>query len=214
MKAVALLSGGLDSVVSMLLAKKQAEIILAITIDYGQKARDNEIKASAAFCSYYGITHKVISLPFMLDMKSGLIENSGIEDSSPWIPNRNGLLINLAACYAENMGADWVVCGFNREEGVDFPDNTKEFVEACNQSLSYSTLNKVKLNSWVQNMNKDEIVAAASSLGVNFGWIWSCYRPGEKPCGECPSCIRNREAYEKVGIEYDQNFDAGRSGKV
>ena len=165
MKAIALLSGGLDSVVSMLLAREQAEIILALTIDYGQKARSNEIAASAAFCSIYGIEHKVIHLPFMSDMKSGIIEDSGIDDSSPWVPNRNGLFINLAACYAENLNADWVICGFNREEGIDFPDNSSEYVEAVNQGLSYSTLNKVKLKSFVQNMDKVEITKAARDLG-------------------------------------------------
>jgi 7-cyano-7-deazaguanine synthase len=203
LQAVALLSGGLDSVVSLLLARQQANIVLALTIDYGQKARLNEIKASAAFCGLYSIPHKVIQLPFMQDMKSGLIEASGMEDNAPWVPNRNGLLINVAACYAENLHADWVVCGFNREEGVDFPDNTREFVEAVNLGLSYSTLNHVKLISLVQDMDKVGIVNAARSLGIDLDLIWSCYRPGEKPCGQCPSCLRNLEAYRKVGIECD-----------
>lgn len=203
MRAIALLSGGLDSVVSMLLARKQADIVMALTIDYGQKARRNEIMASAAFCRTYGISHRVVELPFMRDMKSGLIEASGMEDSSPWVPNRNGLLINVAACYAENIDADWVVCGFNREEGVDFPDNTREFVDAVNLGLAYSTLNQVRLISFVQNMDKAEIVTAARSLEIDLGQIWSCYRPGEKPCGQCPSCLRNLEAYKKVGIEID-----------
>jgi 7-cyano-7-deazaguanine synthase len=203
MKAIVLLSGGLDSVVSMLLAREHAEIILALTIDYGQKARSNEINASAAFCSIYGIEHKVIKLPFMSDMKSGIIEDSGIDDSSPWVPNRNGLFINLAACYAENLKADWIVCGFNREEGIDFPDNSAEYVEAVNQGLSYSTLNKVKLKSFVQDMDKVEITKAASGLEINFGLLWSCYRPGDEPCGQCPSCLRNNEAYKKAGIYCD-----------
>ncbi len=211
MKAIALLSGGLDSVVSMLLARQKADIVLALTIDYGQKARINEIKSAQSFCSLYGIKHQVIQLPFMLDMKSGIIEASGMEDSSPWVPNRNGLIINLAACYAENLKADWVICGFNREEGADFPDNTLEFVQAISHSLYYSTLNKVELRSFVQNMDKIEIVASAKNLGVDFGLIWSCYRSGDKPCGECPSCVRNQKAYKKVGIDYDQNFSAGRS---
>jgi 7-cyano-7-deazaguanine synthase len=208
MKAVVLLSGGLDSIVSMLLAKQHADIILAITIDYGQKAKVNEIKSSAAFCANYGIRHQVIKIPFMLDMMSGIIESSGLEDSSPWVPNRNGLFLNLAACYAENLGADWVVCGFNREEGVDFPDNTKEFVNAITHSLYYSTLNHVEVRSFVQNMDKIEIVEMAKSLGVDFGLIWSCYRSGDKPCGECPSCLRNEKAYKEVGINYDQDFNA------
>ncbi|MDD4802318.1 MAG: 7-cyano-7-deazaguanine synthase QueC [Syntrophomonas sp.] len=203
MQAIALLSGGLDSVVSMLLARQEAEITLALTIDYGQKARINEIKYSSSICSFYGIKHKVIELPFMEEMKSGIIEYSGIDDSSPWVPNRNGLIINLAACYAENFKADWVICGFNREEGLDFPDNTREFIHAINECMNYSTLNKVKLRSFVQHMDKIEIVEAARDLGVDFKLIWSCYRSGEKPCGECPSCLRNKKAYQKVGIFYD-----------
>ncbi len=210
MKAVALLSGGLDSVVSMLLAREKSEIVLALTIDYGQRARKNEIQASAAFCEIYGINHQVIQLPFMLEMKSGIIEGP-LDDSSPWVPNRNGLIINLAACYAENLNADWVICGFNREEAVNFPDNTREFVEAINQSLSYSTLNAVELKSFVQNLNKEETVAKARDLGIDFGLIWSCYRSGAKPCGECPSCLTNSQAYKKVGIDYDQNFTAKES---
>lgn len=203
MQAIALLSGGLDSVVSMLLARKQADIIMALTIDYGQKARANEINASAAFCSIYGVEHKVISLPFMAEMKSGIIENSGIEDSSPWVPNRNGLLINVAACFAENMKADWVICGFNREEGIDFPDNSVPYIEAVNQGLAYSTLNQVRLKSFVQDMDKIEIIKTAVALGIDLSLLWSCYRPGHKPCGQCPSCVRNLEAYKKAGIDID-----------
>ena len=149
---------------------------------------------------FRSIEHKVIHLPFMSDMKSGIIEDSGIDDSSPWVPNRNGLFINLAACYAENLNADLIICGFNREEGIDFPDNSSEYVEAVNQGLTYSTLNKVKLVSFVQNMDKMEIIEAAQILAIDFRLLWSCYRPGDKPCGQCPSCLRNREAYEKVGI--------------
>ena len=206
MKAVALLSGGLDSMVSILLARRQASVELALTIDYGQKSKTNEIAAAQAFCRQYDIKHRVIQLPFMLEMESGIIENSGIEDNVPWVPNRNGLFINLAACFAENLKASLVVCGFNQDEGVDFPDNTADFVSALNLSLSYSTLNQVKVVSMVQTMNKIQIAETAKSLGINFGMVWSCYRSGAKPCGVCPSCLRNQAAYKKVGIDYDQYF--------
>jgi 7-cyano-7-deazaguanine synthase len=206
MKAVALLSGGLDSVVSMLLAREEAEIIMALTVDYGQKAWGNELKAAQMVCDAYRIPHKSIVLPFMKDLHSGIIEGSGISEDNPWVPNRNGLFINLAAAYAEDMGASLVICGFNRDEGIDFPDNTREYVNAVNSSLFYSTLNHVKVKSFVQEMSKVEIVKKAKELGVDFSLIWSCYRKGPKPCGECPSCVRNKEAYEKAGVEYDQDF--------
>lgn len=203
MRAVVLLSGGLDSVVSMFLARQKAEIALAVTFDYGQKSRQNEIQAAGSICSNYGIRHEVVALPFMKAMKSGIIENSGIEELQPWVPNRNGVFINIAAAFAEDMGADLIICGFNREEGVDFPDNSKDFIMAANKALYYSTLNHVRLVSMVEDMDKVEIVKAALNLNIDLGMIWSCYRPGTRPCGQCPSCLRNKEAYKKAGIDYD-----------
>jgi 7-cyano-7-deazaguanine synthase len=198
--AVALLSGGLDSTVSTLLALSRLKIELALTFDYGQKAAENEKMAAKWFCEKYGIKHQIIQLPFMLEMKSGIIEDSGMEVDSPWVPNRNGLFINIAACYAENLHASRIVCGFNRDEGMDFPDNTSEFVDAVNSSLYFSTLNHVQVISLVQEMDKAEIVTTALTLGLDFSKLWSCYQPGYKPCGTCPSCIRNQQAFEKVGI--------------
>lgn len=202
MKAVVLLSGGLDSVISMLMARQEAETCLAITVDYGQKARKREIMASQYFCKFYGIRHLVIELPFMSEIQSGLLEAGEISEENPWVPNRNGLFVNLAATYAENMKADWVVCGFNREEAGNFPDNSLEFVEAANKALYYSTLNQVKVLSFVQDMDKVEIVKKAVEMGVDFRNLWSCYQGGEKPCGQCPSCLQNLKAFYKAGVEY------------
>jgi 7-cyano-7-deazaguanine synthase len=200
MKAVTLLSGGLDSVVSTLLAMDSYEIVLALTFDYGQRAVDNEKIAAASFCRQNGIEHQIIHLPFMANMKSGIIEDSGMPLDSPWVPNHNGLFINIAACYAENLDASLIVCGFNRDEGVDVPDNTREYVEAVNHSLFYSSLKHTQVISLVQDMDKVEIIKTAAARGVDFSQIWSCYLPGKNPCSTCPSCIRNQQAFEKAGI--------------
>ncbi|MEN6349454.1 MAG: 7-cyano-7-deazaguanine synthase QueC [Syntrophomonas sp.] len=206
MKAVALLSGGLDSVVSMLLGKQELDICLAITIDYGQKARINEIRAAKNICVQHGIEHRLIELSFMKDLKSGLLEGSGMELSSPWVPNRNGLFINLAAAYAENLDAGRVICGFNREEAVDFPDNSSAYIKSLNSSLYFSTLNHVEVVSYVQGMDKLEIIKRAQEMGLDFRSLWSCYVDGIRPCGQCPSCLRNKEAFEKAGINYVEDF--------
>lgn len=200
MKAVALLSGGLDSTVSMLLAKEEAELILALTIDYGQRAARREIEYSSEICREYGITHRVVELPFMKDFYSGLMEDSGLMVDQPWVPNRNGLFLNLAAAFAEDRGAGLVICGFNREEGIDFPDNSREYVQHVNQALSFSTRNGVRVISKVQEMDKVGIVKAAARLGLATDRVWSCYLGGTKPCNTCPSCLRNLEALKKAGI--------------
>ncbi|MBO8158365.1 7-cyano-7-deazaguanine synthase QueC [Thermosyntropha sp.] len=206
MKAVALLSGGLDSVVSMLLARKEAEIKLAITVDYGQRARINEIKASQNICRIYGIKHEVIELPFMSKIHSDLLKQGSMPIANPWVPNRNGLFINLAACYAESLKAQLVICGFNREEAFNFPDNSEEYVESVNRALYYSTTNHVQVKSFVQDMDKIDIIRTAADMGLDFRYLWSCYQGGEKPCGKCSSCLRNIEAFMKAGIEYSEDF--------
>lgn len=200
MKAVALLSGGLDSVVSMLLASKEVEIVLAITVDYGQRAAKQEIAASQRIAHDMGIPHQVICLPFMMELNSDLLKPDNSCIVNPWVPNRNGLLISLAACLAENLGAQMVICGFNREEAAIFPDNSSSFIEAVNSALSYSTRNHVFAKSFVQNMTKEDIVRQALLLDVNLDSLWSCYQDGDEPCGECPSCITNQDAFRKVGI--------------
>lgn len=200
MKAVALLSGGLDSTVSMLLARQKVEVVLAITIDYGQRAAQREISASRDICLAAGIAHKVIELPFMSQLKSGLISKSGLPVAQSWVPNRNGLFLNLAACWAEDLQADLVICGFNREEGVDFPDNTNEYVDAVNIALNYSTKNHVRVVSLVQGMDKEEIFKQAINLGLRLENMWSCYNGGNEPCMACPSCLRNMQALKKAGM--------------
>ncbi|MDI9466248.1 MAG: 7-cyano-7-deazaguanine synthase, partial [Bacillota bacterium] len=106
----------------------------------------------------------------------------------------------LAACLAENLGAQMVICGFNREEAAIFPDNSSSFIEAVNSALSYSTRNHVFAKSFVQNMTKEDIVRQALLLDVNLDSLWSCYQDGDEPCGGCSSCITNQDAFRKVGI--------------
>lgn len=200
MKAIALLSGGLDSTVSMLLARQEAQVVLALTIDYGQRAAAREIEFSRNICRDYEIYHRVIELSFMKEFRSGLIEESGLTVEQPWVPNRNGLFLNLAAGFAEDQGAELVICGFNREEGMDFPDNSREYVEYVNKALTFSTKNGVRVISMVQGMDKVEVYRAAASLGLKAAQMWSCYKGGDEPCNTCPSCLRNIEALKKAGV--------------
>lgn len=206
LKAIALLSGGLDSVVSLLKAKEENEIILAITFDYGQRARINEIRASRNIAEMLDIEHKVIELPFMQDLHTELIAQTNLPITNPWVPNRNGLFINIGATYAENLEADLIICGFNREEALVFPDNSRDFINAVNKSLFYSTKNHVQVKSYVDNLDKVEIIKEGQRLGLDFRYIWSCYLGEDKPCGTCSSCITNKRAFEKAGVTFCEDF--------
>ncbi len=199
-KSIILLSGGLDSTVSAAIAVKKTKPIFALTIDYGQRASRMEILASKRICQALKIKHKIIKLPFFKEFKRcSLIadskilspfwgEGKGEEDNIWWIPNRNALFINIAASFAEYYRADLIVAGFNLEEAREFPDNTKNFIDAINKSLQFSTLKKIKVISYVANYTKREIYKLGFKYKAPLQYIYSCYLGDKKMCGRCPSC--------------------------
>lgn len=214
MKSIVLLSGGLDSAVSLTHALKETEVALCLTFDYGQLAAKNEIMAATALAKYYKVRHRIILLPFLKEITDNAITSEqalhtpnkcGTSGSSAasslWVPNRNGLFINIAAAFAEAYRCNLVITGFNREEAVVFPDNSPEFVRAANSALSHSTLNKVKVISYTQRLNKEEIVRLGIKNGLPFYYLWSCYRGGKNMCGRCDSCLRFTRAAKSAGLE-------------
>lgn len=214
-KSVALLSGGLDSVTATAMFYREGKISLALTFDYGQRASIREIKTACVFCSEFGIEHKVISLPWFLEItstalvnKSNPLPNVKAENVDKdadenalavWVPNRNGVFISTAAAFAEARGIGTVIAGFNAEEAKTFPDNSEEFVDAENESLKISTRGTVKIESPVLRMTKAEIAKKFVSLGLNANNFWCCYDGGDKLCGKCESCARTIRAFKNAG---------------
>ena len=219
-KSIVLLSGGLDSAVAFKKSVDTGDVVLCLTFDYGQRAADKEAKAAAEMSSLYGVRHELIKLPWLkeicqtalvcsdkqipelstdeLDGARGKTEASA---KSVWVPNRNGVFINIAASYCETLHADNIVTGFNIEEAATFPDNSPEFIEAINSSLNYSTLNKVKLLSPTAPLNKKEIVNLGMEINAPLELLWSCYKGGERMCGVCESCMRLKRALEDAGSD-------------
>lgn len=222
--SVALLSGGLDSTVALAAAMAEGgEAVLAITADYGQMAAEREIEAARRVASALGVPHRVVPLPFLaeiargnplLDSRASLPEPSAAEieaggeatrasAAAVWVPNRNGLLVAVAAAYAEGFGAGRIVTGFNREEAETFPDNSRAFLEAATASLALSTRNAVRLESPTADLDKAAIVKLGRSLGAPLEHVWSCYRSRPAPCGRCESCGRFRRALrEAASLEW------------
>ncbi len=178
-KALILLSGGLDSVVSLSEAIKNYKIEFAITFDYGQKALPQELKSSEEIAKYYNINHKIIKAQWLKEL---------LYPDKDWVPNRNGVFINIAAAIAERYGIDNVIIGINKEEGTDFKDNTKEFLDAINEELKHSTENEVKVIAPLINSNKKDIVKLGIKNDIPFEKIYSCYSGQDRHCGECMSC--------------------------
>ena len=207
-KAIILLSSGLDSLVSLYLAKKEYEIILAITFDYGQKASVDEIEAARKICEKFQIEHKVIKLPFLAEATDNALVNNDDDlkvdkfdlDSMKkvWVPNRNSLFLNVAAVYAEKLNANYIIFGANKEEAQTFSDNSKEFIDRINKTFEFSTQVKPKVIAPCVDMDKVEIVNNGIKQGVDFSLMKSCYNSSAKTlkshCGECESCLRLKNA--------------------
>ncbi len=200
-KSIILLSGGLDSVVSLALCKEKYNIELTLTFDYGQKSAEKEINACKKICEHYKMQIKVIKLDWLKEItRTALVDNkilpSGIQktSNSVWVPNRNGLFLNIAGCFADSEDFDYILIGANKEEGETFPDNTQTFIERINAEFEYSTKKHPKIIAPLINFDKNDIVKQAIEYSVPLEMIWSCYDGTDKHCGKCESCTRLKNA--------------------
>lgn len=199
-KGIILLSGGLDSLVSLGLGGY--DVSLALTFDYGQKSAKDEIEASKKICDYYKIEHKVIVLDWLKEIThTALVSDEKLPDKidensakNVWVPNRNGLFLNIAGSFADAEGYDYILIGANKEEAQTFSDNTKEFIERINAEFEFSTRKQPKVIAPLLNYDKNDIVKLALEHDVPLQFVKSCYAGGERHCGKCESCIRLKNA--------------------
>lgn len=207
-KAVAMVSGGLDSVVSLARALKSRDVRLVLFFDYGQRSRESERVSVLAVTNFYDLPFRQVDISWLEGlspegMRSSVPGDGGALETldDVWIPNRNGVFISVAAAFAESYGCDEVICGFNREEAIEFPDNSARFVEYTNRALELSTRGRVTVKSFTQDLDKREILRDGVELGAPLSIVWSCYRSGEHMCGRCASCLRLKVALDATPPE-------------
>ena len=196
--AIILLSGGLDSYVSLDISSHTYKIPLALTFDYGQIAIKDEINASRKIAKKYGIDHKIIKLPFLAQMCNDTTNDI-------WIPNRNGLFLNIAGCFCDKYKINGIIFGANIEEAENFSDNSIDFIKNAQKALSYSTKNNPKIIAPLIKMTKFETISYGIENNLDFSLIKSCYNSKEKTekkhCGKCPSCKLLKAAVQKAKRE-------------
>ena len=216
-KAISVLSGGLDSTVATAYYTEKYEIH-AITFNYGQRSAQMEIKSSKAICEELCIEHTVIELPWLKklgksaltsnnsvpELKADQLDNKEICDETArkvWVPGRNVVFTAIATSFAEAEDAEIIIVGWDLEEAVTFPDNSKEFLDAFNNVLKIGTLDGVEIKAPAINLNKDEIVKLGAEINAPMNLSYSCYMGENGPCGVCESCMRRKRAFEEAGIE-------------
>ncbi len=217
MKSIVLLSGGLDSTVNVKLAARDTEIQRVLTFDYGHRAGWCETRAAEAIAKQLGLPHEVVRLDWLADItKSALVDidkplphpdPTDLDDAAKcaftakavWVPNRNGIFLNVAAAYAETYGCELIITGFNKEEAASFPDNSSEYLDAVNASLALSTQDKPSVRSYTVDLDKRQIVNLGREIGAPIELVWSCYEGGDAHCWHCESCLRFKRALSETG---------------
>jgi 7-cyano-7-deazaguanine synthase len=216
-KAISVLSGGLDSTVATSALKEEYEIH-ALTFDYGQRSANREIESSKQICQELGIKHTVMDLSWLGKLgKSALtvhenevpqLELDKLDDKEicdetarkVWVPGRNVVFTAIATAFAEAEDAEKIIVGWDLEEAVTFPDNSRKFLDAFNKTLKIGTLEGVQIEAPVIDMTKKEIVEIGKKVDAPMEMSYSCYMGEEQHCGTCESCMRRKRAFEMAGV--------------
>jgi len=216
---VLLLSGGLDSTILLhyLAVELKKEVLYVLSFSYGQK-HEKELAMARWQAGQQSsvVEHRVIALDFfsgLLAAASTLVDGGDLvpdladvaaeECAQPptYVPNRNMILLALAAAYAEARGCGEVYYGAQAQDRYGYWDCTDEFLQKTNAVLGLNRGRPVMIKAPFIGMRKAEEIAIGSELGVDFSRTWSCYRGGEKHCGTCPTCVERRQGFKEAGLK-------------
>jgi 7-cyano-7-deazaguanine synthase len=222
---VVILSGGMDSTILMRLCVEKfgADSVHAITFFYGQR-QDIEIAKAAESTKLLGVKHQIVDLAFFGRLAQGFsanvdhsIEMPTIQDvlgdpaPKTYLPNRNMILMSIAAAYAEVCGFDEVYIGLQCHDMYSYHDTTERFLDKINDVLNENRKHKVTIQAPFIHSSKTEELNLLLEVDGNLNLLehtLTCYDPDKegRSCGKCPSCAERLKAFENIGrkdvIEY------------
>lgn len=199
MKAVALLSGGLDSVTATALAHAQGAEIHALSVRYGQR-HSRELACAKRAAEKYAVTALEISIDIPLPGSAltgttDLPTTPATQPDATYVPARNTILLALGAARAEALGAGEVIIGANADDAAGYPDCRYDYLLSMQRVLDMGTITQPQISAPWLNCTKAEVLQRAIELGVDLADTWSCYAGGTEPCGQCGACITRRDAF-------------------
>jgi 7-cyano-7-deazaguanine synthase len=215
-RAIVLLSGGVDSAVTLWWATRQGWKIRPLTFDYFGRPR-RERDAVKDLTSRVGSDPvRQVDLPFLKEIddlrKEGLDNRKLLQAPEGYIPGRNLIFYGLAGHYAELDGARYILGGHNGIDPESFPDSSPKFFNFLNSMFHLSLwsydASPVQILIPLSGKSKEEVVRLGLDMKVPFDQTWSCYWDREVHCGTCVSCRERREAFEKVGVEDPVPYEA------
>lgn len=198
-KFIHLLSGGLDSTVLLYDLLDQGYKAHCILYDYGQR-HIKELGFAEATCAKLGVTFDKIVLPPQLFERSALTTGGDSLIGTPTVvPNRNMVLIAMAASYALSHGCTAVSCAVNCDDAEVYPDCRAEFIKHLNFALRCCHTRRMEVHVPYIVRTKAKVVEIGQRLNVPLEETWSCYAGGDEPCGKCGACQVRLKAIADAG---------------
>lgn len=215
-KAIVILSGGMDSTTLLYeIVKTSYKIniyddVHVLSFDYGQKHK-KELECAKATCKKLGLKHKILNLNVLNEVAPSALTRDDFEVpeghyeaenmKQTVVPNRNMIMLSIAAAYAMSHKADKLFYGAHAGDHAIYPDCRKEFIDKMKDVISVADWHKVELEAPYWNIDKGDIAIKGKELGVDYSLTWTCYRGKNKACGKCGACQERLEAFEKAGIK-------------
>jgi 7-cyano-7-deazaguanine synthase len=221
LKAICLLSGGLDSSTCLGVARRDGFETYALSFDYGQRHRV-ELAAAANIAKHLGaLEHRTVRIDLRAFGASALtsdiavpkhqsVDEIGTGIPITYVPARNTIFLSYAMAWAEVLECSDIFIGVNAIDYSGYPDCRPEFIEAFERMANLATKSGVegrthlRIHTPLKELNKAGIVRLGAQVGVDFALTHSCYDPDEtgRPCGQCDSCLLRKKGFEEAGV-YD-----------
>ena len=220
LKAIVLLSGGLDSTTTLAIAKSSGYDLFAISFNYGQRHKIELELAKTVAREIKAKEHRIINIDLRQFGGSALTDDidvpthrgdEKISTSIPitYVPARNTIFLSYALAYAEVIQCNNIFIGVTSVDYSGYPDCRPEFITAFEIMANLATkagvegMDRIKIHTPLIHMTKAEIIKEGLSLGVDYGLTHSCYDPNEVglACGNCDSCLLRLKGFKKLGVE-------------
>ena len=211
--AIVLVSGGMDSCVTVAIASTESCAIAFLHVSYGQLTEARERQAFNDIADFYGVEKRLdVSIEYLAKIGGSSLTDALIEVSeadleskaipTSYVPFRNANMLSIATSWAEVIGAGAIYIGAVAEDSSGYPDCRPEFYEAFQRTINAGTKpdTHIEIRTPIIHLSKAEIVKKGIELGAPLELSWSCYRSEDLACGTCDSCALRLRGFERAGV--------------
>ena len=216
-KTVVVFSGGLDSTTLLYHMLDLGHEVRAISFDYGQRHR-KELDAATLIAQQLRVEHRIVNVSGLIDIfGTNALTNRQVDVPHgeysrqtmevTVVPNRNMIMLSIAASWAISLGYDSVAFGAHSGEYTPYVDCQPEFAAAVNAATHVCDELPIEVLAPFVQWSKSDIACRGTELSVPFEMTWSCYEGGEEPCGKCSTCLDREHRPEVNRLGQDSELD-------